>query len=53
MEKIGKRIFNICLTLEAILVVIGLIANYDIRVGMICFFGLFALGKIVDIMEEK
>ena len=52
-EKVGKNILKFCLAAEAILTVIGLLANYDIKVALICFFGLFALDKIIEMVDYK
>jgi hypothetical protein len=51
IEKVCKNILKICLTIEAFLIIIGLLANYEIKIPLVCFFGLFALDRIIEIWE--
>ena len=53
IEKICKNIVKLCLTIEAILIIVGLLVNYDIKIPLICFFGLFALDKINEMVDYK
>lgn len=51
VEKVCKNIVNICLIIEAILITVGLLVNYDIKIPLSCFFGIFAINKINEMVD--
>ena len=49
----SRDIISLCLLVEAVLVLIGLLLGHDVWIGIVCYWAVLSMKNLLDYLEGR